>query len=127
MKVVEKIMAWLRVGGRSFDYLSFLVRRLTGVVLAIYLFIHMVDISTVLMGEEVYNNLLRVFASKAGLVFDIFLWIILVLHGSLGVYSMLTESGFLLDERKYLLYIAWIGAIVIIVAGSWVIISVLEV
>lgn len=127
MKPLKKFRSWLKVKGRSLDHFSFLVRRLAGIVLVLYLFIHMVDISTILLGEEAYNSLLNIFASKIGLIFDIFLWTILVFHGSLGVYSIVTESGIFLEKRRYLLYIAWIGAIILIVVGSWVIINVLEV
>ena len=127
MRLAEKLKAWLRVRGRSFDHFSFLIRRMTGIILAIYLLVHMADISTILLGEEAYNSLLRVFASPLGLVFDVFLWATLVLHGSLGVYSVLAETGLLLDKRKYLLYVAWIVALVLMFVGSWVIIDVLAV
>jgi len=121
----EALGSWLRVRGRSAEHVSFAVRRLSGVVLAIYLVIHMADISTLLLGEHVYEAFLEVFASPIGLVFDIALWVLLVLHGSLGLYSALVEAGWLLEKRKILLAAAWAAALFFIVVGVVVILYVM--
>jgi succinate dehydrogenase / fumarate reductase cytochrome b subunit len=120
----EALRSWLRVRGRSAEHVSFAVRRLAGVVLALYLVVHMVDISTLLMGEHVYSAFLQVFASPIGLVFDVVLWVFLVLHGALGLYSALVEAGLLLERRKVLLAAAWAAALLLLVVGVLVILYV---
>ena len=125
MGLREALGSWLRVRGRSAEHVSFAVRRLAGVVLAIYLVVHIVDISTLLLGEHAYNTLLQAFASPLGLVFDIVLWALLVLHGALGLYSALVEAGLFLERRKLLLALAWAAALFFIAVGVVVILYVM--
>lgn len=125
MGLREAVRSWFQLKGRSAEHISFGVRRLAGVILALYLIVHMADISTLLLGEEAYNLLLRVFSSPLGLVFDIVLWVVLVIHGSLGLYSAVVEAGFLLDRRKEALALAWALVILFSLVGALVIIHVM--
>ena len=125
MGLREVLGSWLRVRGRSLEHVSFSVRRFTGIIMALYLLGHLVDISTIIMGPEVYSQLLNLFAGPLGIVVDSILWSVLVLHGTLGVYSAIVELGLLLEYRRKLLVLAWIFAIVFIILGVWVIAGVL--
>ncbi len=125
MGLVGVLKSWFSVKGRSFEHVSFSVRRLTGIVMAVYLLLHLIDISTLALGEEAYDTLLGLFGGKLGLLLDSLLWSILVLHGTLGVYSAIVELGYMLEHRRLLLILAWVSAVVLIVVGVWVIASVL--
>ncbi len=124
MKVLKALAEWMRVKGRSAEYLSFAVRRASGLLLAAYLVVHMVDISTLLLGEEAYNALLEVFHGPLGLAFDATLIALLSLHGALGLYSMIVEAGLALRWRRALLALAWAGALAVTAAAVWVMLSV---
>ncbi len=123
--VLEVVKSWMRVRGRSLDHLSFAARRIAGLILVGYLFIHMVDISVLLLGEEAYNALTRVFTSGVGLVLDVFLWIMLVLHGSLGLYSIVVELGIWVERRRLLLLSSWAVIVSLSLLGAWIILNVL--
>jgi len=125
MGLGKAVRSWFQVKGRSAEHISFGLRRLAGIVLALYLVIHMVDISTLLLGREYYQALLNLFSSPVGLVFDIILWILLVAHGSLGLYSAIVEAGFLVDRRKELLVAAWAVVALFSLVGAVVIIHVM--
>ncbi|QOJ79214.1 succinate dehydrogenase [Infirmifilum lucidum] len=121
MELVGVLKSWFRVRGRSFEHFSFSVRRLTGVVMALYLLLHLIDISTLVLGKEAYDALLGLFGGRLGLVADSLLWSALVLHGTLGVYSAIVELGYMLEHRRLLLILAWALAVVLIAVGVWVI------
>lgn len=121
----DALVSWFRVRGRSLEHFSFSVRRLAGIVMALYLLLHLVDITTLVIGPEAYSALLRLFAGELGLVVDSLLWCALVLHGTLGIYSAVVEAGFMLEKRRLLLALAWASAIVLMVIGVWVIADVL--
>lgn len=125
MKVRKAVSSWFRMKGRSAEHISFGARRLAGIVLAFYLIIHMVDISSLLLGKEAYQALLNFFSSPLGLAFDIILWIALVVHGSLGLYSAIIEAGFLVDRRKELLALAWALVVILSLIGATVIVYVM--
>lgn len=125
MGLGKAVRSWFQVRGRSAEHISFGLRRLAGVVLALYLVIHMVDISTLILGKEYYQALLNLFSSPLGLVFDIILWILLVAHGSLGLYSAIVEAGLFVDRRKELLAIAWALTVLFSLIGAVVIVNVM--
>lgn len=125
MGLREVLSTWFRVKGRSLEHISFAARRLSGIIMALYLLGHLVDISTLLFGREVYSRLLSMFAGPLGLFIDSLLWAVLVIHGTLGIYSVIVEAGYLLEHRRALLVLAWVAAITMIVVGVWVISGVL--
>ncbi len=109
MRVAEALREWLDVRGRSLEYVSFAARRATGLFLAAYLLVHMVDISVLVLGEQAYNSLLSVFHGPLGLAFDAVLVAALSLHGALGLCSAVLESGRGLRWRKQLYLAAWLA------------------
>lgn len=121
MRVV--LSSWFRVKGRSLEHVSFSLRRLSGIVLALYFLVHMVDISTVVLGKEVYDSFLKVFTSPPAVLVDLFLWGVLVVHGVLGAYSAVVESGFLLEKRRQLLAASWLAIVVLFAVGAAVIVN----
>jgi len=125
MGLREVLESWFRLKGRSLEHLSFAARRLAGIIMALYLLLHLVDISSLALGEEAYSALLNLFSGRLGLLADSLLWSILVIHGTLGVYSALVEAGYFLQHRRVLLVMAWISAIILIAIGVWVIAGVL--
>ncbi|MGC9107334.1 MAG: hypothetical protein ACP5IE_03980 [Infirmifilum sp.] len=126
MGLRDAFTSWFRIKGRSLEHVSFAIRRLTGIIMAFYLLGHLVDITTLLAGPEAYSQLLNLFAGPIGVVIDSFLWAVLVIHGTLGIYSAIVETGFLLEHRRKLLVIAWICALLFILLGVEVIINVLR-
>ncbi|ABL78523.1 succinate dehydrogenase/fumarate reductase transmembrane subunit [Thermofilum pendens] len=117
------LSSWFRVKGRSLEHVSFSLRRLSGIVLALYFLVHMVDISTVVLGKEVYDSFLKVFTSPPAVLVDLFLWGVLVVHGVLGAYSAVVESGFLLEKRRQLLAASWLAIVVLFAVGAAVIVN----
>ncbi|ADB58884.1 hypothetical protein [Archaeoglobus profundus] len=86
----------------SLNTVAFYLHRITGVILAIYLCIHLVFIGTVKTGE--YANLIKITLSKEFLPLDLLLFLVGIYHGVNGIRLILHEFGLLYRYRKALLY-----------------------
>ncbi len=91
--------------------LAFYLHRITGVILAIYLCIHLLFIGTVKTGE--YQNLITITQSKEFLPFDLLLFLTGIYHGVNGVRLIIHEFGLLYRYRKALLYATPIVTLII--------------
>jgi succinate dehydrogenase / fumarate reductase cytochrome b subunit len=124
MRMGYVIRSWFKVRGRGLEQVSFAARRLAGIIMALYFLVHVIDISTVVLGKEVYDAFLEVFTSPSAIVVDLFLWAALVIHGVLGVYSLVIEMGIMVEKRKMLLALSWFIIVLFFLVGAWVIMSV---
>jgi succinate dehydrogenase / fumarate reductase cytochrome b subunit len=86
----------------SLNTVAFYLHRITGVILAIYLCMHLLFIGTVKTGE--YASLIKITLSKEFLPFDLLLFLIGIYHGVNGVRLIIHEFGLLYRYRKALLY-----------------------
>ncbi len=86
----------------SLNTLAFYLHRITGVILAIYLCMHLLFIGTVKTGE--YANLIKITLSKEFLPLDLLLFLAGIYHGVNGVRLIIHEFGLLYRYRKALLY-----------------------
>jgi succinate dehydrogenase / fumarate reductase cytochrome b subunit len=110
---------WFRVRGRSLQSISFSLHRLTGLVLFIYLLMHLSYLTSLKLGKEVYESLIATTVSPAFLPFDILLLLATIFHGVNGIRVVLNEFGIGYEARKAMLYAAYL-----ITAILWIIASV---
>ncbi len=116
------VSKWFRPVG-IYD-LAFLFQRLTGIILVIYLCMHLVYLST-LREPSIYESFLRVTTSPQYLPFDIMLVLCGVYHGINGVRIILHELGFLHEHKKVVLAIAIVTIIVAWVIASYMMLEVI--
>jgi len=86
----------------SLNVIAFYLHRITGVLLAIYLCMHLLFIGTVKTGQ--YEELVSITHSKEFLPFDLLLFLAGIYHGVNGVRLIIHEFGLLYRYRKALLY-----------------------
>jgi succinate dehydrogenase / fumarate reductase cytochrome b subunit len=113
------LVDWFRVRGRSLQSLSFSLHRLTGLVLFIYLLMHLSYLTSLKLGKEVYESLITTTVSPAFLPFDILLLLATIFHGVNGIRVVLNEFGIGYEARKAMLYVTYL-----ITAVLWIIASV---
>jgi succinate dehydrogenase / fumarate reductase cytochrome b subunit len=64
---------------------AFVLNRITGVLLTIYILVHFVNISVLYLGEMAWNQLMDLFRRPPFLIFDVALVLVLLYHGLNGI------------------------------------------
>ncbi len=114
------VSGWFRVRGKSLQSVSFSLHRLTGLVLFVYLLMHLSYLTSLRLGREVYESLIATTVSPAFLPFDILLLLATIFHGINGIRVVLNEFGIGYEVRKAMLYATYL-----ITAILWIIASLL--
>ena len=109
---------WLDPRGRHLGTWAFVANRLTGLGLVVYLYLHLVILSTLLRGPEAWDGLVELFRRPVFLAFDLLLVAGLASHGLNGLRVALVGSGLLVDRHRALLVAAAIlvGLVVVVAA-----------
>ena len=80
-----------------------MANRLTGLGLVVYLYLHLVILSTLLRGPQAWDGLVELFRHPLFLAFDLLLVLGLAFHGLNGLRVALVGSGLLVDRQRALL------------------------
>ena len=114
---IAKLRAWIRIKGRSLEGLFFTLRRVTGVILVIFLVIHLIDISLLTQGDEVYDNFIKGFLTPQAIAFEGVVLFSLIYHGVTGIYVAIVGAGLLLSRRKELAIVLFFAGLLALIAG----------
>lgn len=118
------ISDWFKFGGRSVFSWAFTFQRLTGIVLLIYLCMHLTYLTTLLdKTGETYESMIALTVSKQFLIFDVLLVLCGVFHGVNGFRIILHEFGLAYEYRKPLLAIAIVVALAVWLYASYIMYS----
>ena len=118
------LKSWFDVRGRKTGSWAFALNRLTGIGLSLYLFIHLIVLTTLLQGEEAWNDFVAIAKTPPFLVLDVLLIIGLVFHGLNGVRVALVGTGIAAGRQRSLFWILMIiGALIAIVGGVLVFVA----
>lgn len=99
----------VRVGGWAF-----LFHRITGLALIFYLLLHIVVISSVLMGGGSFDTVMSTLTTPFFLVVDLFLALAVIYHGLNGIRLILFDLGVAVKSQAAL----WWG-VMALTALSW--------
>lgn len=112
---------------RTTGFISFFLRRLTGVALVLYLFLHMWVIGSVNQGPEVFNARLNVVQTPFFKLAEIALLAAVVYHAFDGLRLLIVHYFNVTDQRKSLFYAVFaISAILTIAGGIPILLFMLE-
>ena len=115
------LRAWFDVRGHKVGSWAFALNRLTGIGLALYLFIHLVVLSTLLRGEAAWDNFVAMAKTPPFLILDVILIVGLVFHGLNGIRVTLVGTGVATENQRGLFWILMaIGVVVTVVAAVMV-------
>ena len=115
------LLAWFDVRRRKLGSIAFALNRLTGLGLALYLFIHLVILTTLLQGEEAWNDFVSLAKSPLFLAFDVVLIFGLLFHGLNGIRVGMVGTGIGVKNQRVLFWIfSALTLILLLVAGSLV-------
>lgn len=102
----------------STGFLSFFLRRLTGVALVVYLFIHMWVIGSALGGPESFDQRLALVQGPAFTILEILLLAAVVYHAIDGIRLLIVHYFKVTEYRKSLFYAVLATTVIIFIAGA---------
>jgi len=97
---------WLSFTRKGVGYFAYTMQRISGLVLVIYLYLHLFTLSSLLKGPSYYNSLVQNFAqSDLFRLVDVLLGLVIFYHGANGIRLALNELGYGLKYHKVLFYV----------------------
>jgi succinate dehydrogenase / fumarate reductase cytochrome b subunit len=103
---------------KSTGFISFLLRRVTGIALVLYLFTHMWVIGSANSGAEVFDSRLTFFQSPAFKFAEIALLAAVIYHGFDGIRLLIVHYFNVTEYRKSLFYAIFAASVLLVIAGG---------
>lgn len=103
---------------KTTGFFSFVLRRLTGVALVLYLFTHMWVIGSITQGPEAFDARLNLVQTPIFKLLEIALLAAVVYHGFDGLRLLLVNWFKITDYRKSLLYAVLALSVLLVIAGG---------
>lgn len=109
---------WVDVRGRRLGGWAFILNRLTGLGVLLYLYLHLVILSQLAQGPKAWDSFVSLALSPPFLSLDVLLIFGLLAHGLNGIRVTLVGFGLVVDRQKALFAAFMVlGALVFIVAA----------
>lgn len=102
----------------STGFISFVLRRLTGVALVLYLFLHMWVIGSAISGPEVFDARLAAVQTTGFKFAEIALLAAVVYHAFDGIRLLIVHYFKVTEYRKSMFYAAFVVSALLTVAGG---------
>ncbi len=103
---------------RSTGFISFVLRRLTGIALVIYLLMHMWVIGGINGGAETFNDRMEFLGKPLFRLAEIALLAAVVYHGIDGIRLLIVHYLDVTDYRKSLFYATIAVSAMLVIAGG---------
>ncbi len=103
---------------KSTGFISFLLRRVTGIALVLYLFTHMWVIGSANSGADVFDSRLNFFQSTAFKFAEIALLAAVIYHGFDGIRLLIVHYFNVTEYRKSLFYAIFAASVLLVIAGG---------
>jgi succinate dehydrogenase / fumarate reductase cytochrome b subunit len=112
---------------KTTGFFSFVLRRVSGVALVLYLFMHMWVIGSINQGPKVFDARLNLVQTPLFKVLEIALLAAVVYHGMDGIRLMIVHHFKITEYRKSLFYAVFaISALLVIAGGIPILLFMLE-
>lgn len=95
---------WLDPRGRAIGGRAFALHRITGILLVIYLYLHLCVLSMLLIGDSAWSSFLSLVTSSGFLGMDVLLILALLFHGLNGIRVALVGSGLVVQRQRALFW-----------------------
>lgn len=103
---------------KTTGFVSFVLRRFTGVALVLYLFLHMWVIGSINQGPEVFDARLNIVQTPFFKLAEIALLAAVVYHGLDGIRLLMVNWFKVTDYRKSLFYAVFALSVLLVIAGG---------
>jgi succinate dehydrogenase / fumarate reductase cytochrome b subunit len=103
---------------KTTGFISFALRRFTGLVLTLYLFVHIWVIGGANQGAETFNRRMLALNSPLTHVLEILLLAAVIYHGFDGIRLLIVNWFKVTDRRKSLFYAAFVTSALLTIVGG---------
>ena len=103
---------------KTTGFISFVLRRISGVALVLYLFLHMWIMGSITQGPEVFDARLNIVQTPVFKLLEIALLAAVVYHGLDGVRLLMVNWFKVTEYRKSLFYAAFALSVLLVIAGG---------
>jgi succinate dehydrogenase / fumarate reductase cytochrome b subunit len=103
---------------RSTGFISFFLRRLTGIVLVIYLLMHIWVIGGINSGAATFNDRMEFLGKPLFRLAEIALLAAVIYHGIDGIRLLIVHYLDVTEYRKSLFYAALVVSVILVIAGG---------
>ena len=103
---------------RSTGFISFALRRITGVALVVYLLLHMWVIGGINSGQETFNDRMEFLGSPLFRLLEIGLLAAVIYHAIDGIRLIVVHYFDVTSYQRSLFYAAFVVAAILTVAGG---------
>ncbi len=111
----KNILRWFDLRGRETGTLAFILNRITGLGLSLYLFLHLFALGQLAIGEEAYNNFIAFAHNPILKIGEMFVIAAVLIHGLNGIRIALASVGIGVNQQKKVFVILMAVALVGIV------------
>ncbi|HYN47877.1 MAG TPA: hypothetical protein VER83_03365 [Candidatus Nanopelagicales bacterium] len=111
-------LGWFDPRGRRLGGLAFIVNRLTGIGLVVYLYMHLAILSLLVQGPDAWDTFVNIALSPPVLVFDVVLLAGMLIHGLNGIRVGLVGLGLVASRQKALFIAAMVIAAFVTFVGA---------
>ena len=113
------LQSWFDLRKRNLGSWAFAINRLTGIGLVVYLFLHLMVLSTLLQGEQGWDKFLEIARSPLFLTLDIVLLFGILFHGLNGIRVALVGMGIGARNHRRLFWGLMIIGAVLLAVSAW--------
>jgi succinate dehydrogenase / fumarate reductase cytochrome b subunit len=117
----RRVWQWGDVRGRHLGMWAYILNRLAGIGLAVYLWLHLVVLAQLARGPAGWDPFIEIVRSPLFLLLDVVLLAGLIIHGLNGLRLTLTGFGFALQQHKALFIGLMAAGALAGVVGVWLI------
>jgi succinate dehydrogenase / fumarate reductase cytochrome b subunit len=103
---------------KSTGFISFFLRRVTGIALVLYLFTHMWVIGSANSGADVFDARLNLVQSTGFKFAEIALLAAVIYHGLDGIRLLIVHYFNVTEYRKSLFYAIFAASVLLVIAGG---------
>lgn len=97
---------WLEPRGRGHGGRALALHRLTGLVIVVYLYLHLAVLSMLLIGRPAWSSFLSVVTAKSFLALEALLIVAVLFHALNGIRIALVGSGIAVRHERTMLWAA---------------------
>jgi succinate dehydrogenase / fumarate reductase cytochrome b subunit len=112
------VAGWFDPRGRRLGGLAFILNRLSGLGVLLYLYLHLVILSQLALGPEAWDGFVALASSPPVLALDVVLLAGLLVHGLNGIRVALLGFGVVTGRGKALFVALMAGAAIVAAIGA---------
>ncbi len=112
---------WFDPRRRDLGMWAYALNRVTGILLVVYLFVHLVVLSQLALGPAGYDRFVRLMKSPLFLAFDVGLIAVLLYHGLNGLRVTLVMLGIGVNQHRLMFWIAMAISLLAVVYSTYLI------